>query len=59
MVFDPGKHPDPPNMWSDALRAGEQGGPAPAPPENAEGLADQYEWVGLDRAEARQVPRTP
>ena len=59
MVFDPGKHPDPPNIWSDALKAEEQGEPAGAPPVNVEGLADLYEWVGLDRGEARKVPRTP
>jgi hypothetical protein len=59
MVFDPSKHPDPPDMWSDALRASAQSNNDSPTPANAEGLAQQYEWVGLDPAEARKVPKAP
>jgi hypothetical protein len=59
MVFDPSKHPDPPDMWSDALRASEQGNSDSQTPVNVEGLADLYEWNGLPRDEARKVPKAP
>ena len=60
MVFDPGKFPDPKTAWSDPAAATKQGDvPSQQTPVNVEGLADQYEWVGLDRAEARKVPKYP
>lgn len=62
MVFDPGKYPDPPDMWTDALRGVKQtatANPQPPVPVNVDGLAKQYEWIGLDPAEARDVPERP
>jgi hypothetical protein len=71
MVFDPNaaKYDFPPAQ-SDAAAAREleqaiaatpkyHSGPVElqTKPENVERLGDYYEWVGLDRAEARKVPK--
>jgi hypothetical protein len=69
MVFDPNsaKHADPPTQSDAAARRELEQAIAPTPayysgpvskpalPVNVEGLAAQYEWVGLDPKEARKV----
>lgn len=72
MVFDPSasRYALPAEKTSAAKQAELEAATAPTPPYNSgkvelqtspvnvEGLANQYEWIGLDPAEARKVPPT-